>query len=178
MKKMDKLLFIAVIILMIFSLFMIYSASYIWSEYKFDNQFKYVINQGIFSIIGVICLLIISKIDGKSAAFGIVKSSLEGAIVTPDFMVYNIDTTKIVPEYLELVLTNEAILNQFSNSSSGTTGRRRLSQKIFENTLIALPPIDEQRELIAKILEIRKMQKSLEEQMQKNIEYFNNKIFS
>ena len=121
---------------------------------------------------------IISKIDGKSAAFGIVDPSLEGAIVTPDFLVYDIDTTQILPEYLELVLTNEAILNQFSNSSSGTTGRRRLSQKVFENTLIALPSIDEQRNLIARILEIRETQKSLEEQMQINIEYFNNKIFS
>lgn len=121
---------------------------------------------------------IISKIDGKSAAFGIVDSSLEGAIVTPDFLVYDIDTTQILPEYLELVLTNDAILNQFSNSSSGTTGRRRLSQKVFENTLIALPSIDEQRNLLAEILEIRKTQKSLDEQMQKNIEYFNNKIFS
>ena len=121
---------------------------------------------------------IISKIDGKSAAFGIVDLSLEGAIVTPDFLVYDIDTTQILPEYLELVLTNDAILNQFSNSSSGTTGRRRLSQKVFENTLIALPSIDEQRNLVAKILEIRETQKSLEEQMQKNIEYFNNKIFS
>lgn len=120
---------------------------------------------------------IISKIDGKSAAFGIVDSSLEGAIVTPDFLVYDIDKTQILPEYLELVLTNDAILNQFSNSSSGTTGRRRLSQKVFENTLIALPSIDEQRNLLAEILEIRKTQKSLDEQMQKNIEYFNNKIF-
>lgn len=121
---------------------------------------------------------IISKIDGKSAAFGIVDSSLEGAIVTPDFLVYDIDKTQILPEYLELVLTNDAILNQFSNSSSGTTGRRRLSQKVFENMLIALPSIDEQRNLLAEILEIRKTQKSLDEQMQKNIEYFNNKIFS
>ena len=121
---------------------------------------------------------IISKIDGKSAAFGIVDSSLEGAIVTPDFLVYDIDKTQILPEYLELVLTNDAILNQFSNSSSGTTGRRRLSQKVFENTLIALPSIDEQRNLLAEILEIRKTQKSLDEQMQKNIEYFNSKIFS
>ena len=120
---------------------------------------------------------IISKIDGKSAAFGIVDSHLEGAVVTPDFMVYNIDTTKILPEYLELVLTNEAILNQFSNSSSGTTGRRRLSQKVFENTLIALPSMDEQHKLIAKILEIKKTQKSLEELLKKNIECFNNKIF-
>jgi type I restriction enzyme M protein len=93
-------------------------------------------------------------------------------------LVYDIDTTQILPEYLELVLTNDAILNQFSISSSGTTGRRRLSQKVFENTLIALPSIDEQRNLLAKILEIRETQKSLEEQMQKSIEYFNNKIFS
>ncbi len=121
---------------------------------------------------------IISKIDGKSAAFGIVDSSLKGAIVTPDFLVYDIDTTQILPEYLELILTNDAILNQFSNSSSGTTGRKRLSQKVFENTSIALPSIDEQRELIAKILEIRKTQKSLEELMQENIKHFNNKIFS
>ena len=45
----------------------------------------------------------------KGAAFGIVDSSLEGAIVTPDFLVYDIDTTQILPEYLELVLTNDAI---------------------------------------------------------------------
>ena len=52
---------IAIIILMIISLFMIYSASYIWAEYKFNNSFKYVINQGIFSIIGLIALFLISK---------------------------------------------------------------------------------------------------------------------
>ena len=65
MKKIDKPLIIAVIILMIISLFMIYSASYVWAEYKFNNPFKYVINQGIFSLIGLILLYIISKIDHK-----------------------------------------------------------------------------------------------------------------
>ena len=44
---------------------MIYSASFIWANYKFNNPFKYVINQGIFSIIGIILLFIISKIDYK-----------------------------------------------------------------------------------------------------------------
>ena len=121
---------------------------------------------------------IISKIDGKSGAFGIVDSSLEGAIVTPDFMVYDIDKTKILPEYLELVLMNEAILNQFSNASSGTTGRKRLSQKVFENTQIALPTIAEQHKLIEDILKIRESQKSLEELMKQNIENFNRTIFS
>jgi len=65
MKHIDKTLLIAVIILMIISLFMIYSASYVWAEYKFDNPFKYVINQGIFSVIGLFIMLIISKINYK-----------------------------------------------------------------------------------------------------------------
>lgn len=61
--KFDKLLFISVISLIIISLLMIYSSSYVWAEYKFNNSFKYVINQGIFSIIGIILTLIISKIN-------------------------------------------------------------------------------------------------------------------
>ena len=58
-------LVINIILLMILSLFMIYSASYIWAEYKFDNPFKYVINQGIFVLLGIILLFIVSKINYK-----------------------------------------------------------------------------------------------------------------
>ena len=65
MKKFDKLLFLSVFLLMILSLFMIYSASFVWAEYKFNNPFKYVISQGIFSIVGIFCLFIIAKIDHK-----------------------------------------------------------------------------------------------------------------
>ena len=65
MKKTDKLLIFSIILLMIISLFMIYSASFVWAKYKFNNPFKYVINQGIFSIIGIILVFIISKINHK-----------------------------------------------------------------------------------------------------------------
>ena len=121
---------------------------------------------------------VISKIDGKSAAFGIVDKKYDGAIVTPDFLVYNIDTEKILPEYLELVLRNEAILNQFDASSSGTTGRRRLSQKVFENTKIALPNMEEQKSLVSEIIKIRKSQQDLEELLKSNVEAFNQTIFN
>ena len=121
---------------------------------------------------------IISKIDGKSAAFGIVDEKYDEAIVTPDFLVYDIDTEKILPEYLELVLRNEAILNQFDTSSSGTTGRRRLSQKVFENTKIALPSLEEQKSLVSEIIRIRKSQKDLENLLKSNIEAFNQTIFN
>lgn len=42
---------------------MIYSSSYIWAEYKYGNAFKYVINQSIFFIIGIIVVNIVSKIN-------------------------------------------------------------------------------------------------------------------
>ena len=61
--KLDKYLLISVIVLMIFCSIMIYSASYIWAEYKFNNPYKYVINQGIFLIIGIIIMIVLSKFD-------------------------------------------------------------------------------------------------------------------
>lgn len=61
--KLDRPLFITVLILMLFGITMIYSASYIWADYKFDNSFHYVVYQGIFVIIGIILMIIVSKID-------------------------------------------------------------------------------------------------------------------
>ena len=41
-KKYDKWLLITVIIIAIFGIVMIYSASSIWAEYKFNDSFKFV----------------------------------------------------------------------------------------------------------------------------------------
>ena len=50
MKKESKLLIIVVIIMAIFGIIMIYSASSIWSEYKFNDSFHYAKYQLIFFI--------------------------------------------------------------------------------------------------------------------------------
>ena len=62
-KKYDKLLLIAVIIIAIFGIVMIYSASSIWAEYKYDDPFKYVKAQSAFFIIGLFLIFVISKIN-------------------------------------------------------------------------------------------------------------------
>ena len=64
-KKVELLLLISVVAISIFGLIMIYSASYIWAEYKFNDPFKFVKNQGIFFIVGLVLMIIISKIDYK-----------------------------------------------------------------------------------------------------------------
>ena len=65
MKKFDLLLFITIITIYLFGIIMIYSASYIWAEYKFNDPFKFVKHQGLFFIIGIIMMLITSKIPYK-----------------------------------------------------------------------------------------------------------------
>lgn len=61
-KKIDKILFIAIILTCIYGIIMIYSASSIWAEYKFNDKYHYVIMQSIFFLIGIILMIIISKI--------------------------------------------------------------------------------------------------------------------
>lgn len=64
-KRYDIILFIATILITIFGIVMIYSASSIWSAYKFNDAFKYVKNQAIFGIIGVVLMILIRKINYK-----------------------------------------------------------------------------------------------------------------
>lgn len=63
MKKLDYKLLIAVIFLSIFGIVMIFSSSYVWAEYKFDDKFKYLKLQSLFFIIGIVITIIISKVD-------------------------------------------------------------------------------------------------------------------
>ena len=63
--KYNKILLISVVILTIFGIIMIYSASHIWALYKFNNALKYAIFQLLFAGLGFILMKIISKIDYK-----------------------------------------------------------------------------------------------------------------
>lgn len=64
-KTFDISLFIAVIMLVLFGILMIYSSSYIWAEYKYNDPYKYVKAQSLFFIIGIITMIIVSKIPYK-----------------------------------------------------------------------------------------------------------------
>ena len=61
--KLDIILFATVILLAIFGIIMIYSASSIWAEYKFNDAFKFVKAQFLFFIVGILAMLVLSKID-------------------------------------------------------------------------------------------------------------------
>lgn len=61
MKRIDYSLLIAILILSIFGVIMIYSASNVWALYKFNDAFKFVKHQGMFLVVGLFLLYFISK---------------------------------------------------------------------------------------------------------------------
>ena len=63
MKKIDWLLIVCVVLISLFGLVMIYSSSYVWAQYKFDDPYKFVRTQAMFLIIGYVLMLFISNIN-------------------------------------------------------------------------------------------------------------------
>lgn len=115
---------------------------------------------------------VISKIDGKSGAMAVVPPELDNAVVTPDFPVFNIRSDMVLPDYLELVLCHPAILQRITATTSGSTGRRRLSVPRFLSLRIALPSLTEQKKLTASIRRLREEVASVQRQMEKSVTSF------
>lgn len=83
--------------------------------------------------------LIISKIDARNGAFGIVPPELDGALVTNDFPVFAINTTIVRPRYLALLLMSKNFVEACKRSSKGTTNRKRLREELFLAEKLPIP---------------------------------------
>lgn len=106
---------------------------------KIGTKRQHVIHAGQF---------IMSKIDARNGAYGIVPAELEGAIVTNDFPVFDVDTKKIIPQFLVLVSTTDKFVEFARKCSSGTTNRKRIDINAFLNQQIPLPSKEEQEKIL------------------------------
>ncbi len=100
---------------------------------------QYLVSEGQF---------ILSKIDARNGAMGIIPAELEGAIVTQEFLPYDFDLRKINPQYLVLVSTTQEFIEFCQTCSSGTTNRQRIEEVKFLDIKIPLPSLEEQNELV------------------------------
>ena len=91
---------------------------------------------------------ILSKIDARNGAMGIIPAELDGAVVTQDFLPYDIDTTKVNPQYFVLVCTTKQFIAFCQSCSSGTTNRQRVDEAQFLNIKIPVPSLEEQNKLV------------------------------
>ena len=64
-KNIEFTLLISVLLISLFGILMIYSSSYVWALYKYNDPYKYLKNQALFFLIGLIIIFFVSKIDYK-----------------------------------------------------------------------------------------------------------------
>ncbi|MEM8558842.1 MAG: restriction endonuclease subunit S [Bacteroidota bacterium] len=96
---------------------------------------------------------ILSRIDARNAAFGIVPPELKGAIITNDFWTFEIDEALVSREYFHLFTRTDAFLEACVRASTGTTNRQRIREGFFLDYTFDLPPRDEQDRIVARFEE-------------------------
>lgn len=87
---------------------------------------------------------ILSGIDARNGAFGIVPEELEGAIVTNDFWYFDVDESKVKRDFFYWLTTTPLFLDACQKSSKGETQRIRLQKDLFNGFVFHFPPIEEQ----------------------------------
>lgn len=92
--------------------------------------------------------LIVSKIDARNGAFGIIPSELDGAVVTNDFPLFTVNEKAILSQFLVLITTTKEFIKFAQSCSSGTTNRQRMDIDLFLQQKIPLPSLQEQERIV------------------------------
>lgn len=94
---------------------------------------------------------IISRIDARNGACGIVPEDLDGAVVSNDFPVYAVKQKLLLPAFLEWFSKTRDFVSACQHASEGSTNRVRMQEPRFLQTRIPLPPLSEQRRVAERI---------------------------
>jgi len=97
---------------------------------------------------------ILSRIDARNGAFGIIPPELNDALVTNDFPVFNIQRNRIDLGFLKWMVRTQDFIDMCKRASEGTTNRVRLKEDKFLNLAVPLPPLPEQHRIVVKIEEL------------------------
>ncbi|MBK7956514.1 MAG: restriction endonuclease subunit S [Candidatus Accumulibacter sp.] len=96
--------------------------------------------------------LILSKIDARNGAIGLVPSELDGAIVSNDFPSFEFrDPDRCDAAFMGWLVRSARFVDLCKAASEGTTNRVRIKEDRFLNQQIALPPLGEQQSLVFRL---------------------------
>ena len=94
---------------------------------------------------------LISRIDARHGAFGVVPDTLDGAVVSNDFPCFRIAHDRLLPHYLEWFSKTGEFVALCRAASEGSTNRVRLQEPKFMDITIPLFPLDEQRRIVQRL---------------------------
>jgi type I restriction enzyme S subunit len=94
---------------------------------------------------------ILSRIDARNGAMGIVPSELDGAVVTSDFPTFDANRSRLLPAFLGWLSKTPGFVEGCRGASEGTTNRVRLKEDRFLRLTISLPPVNVQQRILTRI---------------------------
>ena len=106
---------------------------------KIGTKNQFLISKGQF---------LLSKIDARNGAFGVVPEKLDGGIITGNFWTFDVDYNIVNPHYLALLTTTDAFIQFCEQASNGTTNRHYLQEPLFLNIKVPVPSLEEQNKLV------------------------------
>ena len=92
---------------------------------------------------------ILSKIDARQGAFGIVPPEADGGIITGNFWTFRVDNQLVDTEWFLQFTNSNAFLDLCKRSSTGNTHRKYLNENVFLNHELTIPSLEEQRKAVA-----------------------------
>lgn len=88
---------------------------------------------------------ILSKIDARQGAFGVVPPEADGGIITGNFWTFRVDNQIVDTEWFLQFTSSDEFLDLCKRSSTGNTHRKYLDEDIFLNHELTIPSLDEQK---------------------------------
>lgn len=121
---------------------------------------------------------LLSKIDARNGAFGVVPEICDNAIITGNFWTFDVNYEKVNPYFLTLVMTSDFFIKLSEQCSNGTTNRHYLQENLFLDMKIPLPPLEKQKEIVDRYNEKIKLAEEQEKEAQNLEQEINKYIFS
>ncbi len=101
---------------------------------------------------------LLSKIDARNGAFGIIPNELDNAIITGNFWTYEVDNSIVDINWFLLFTESQQFIEICKTASKGSTHRKYLDETKFLTYKINVPPIIEQQKIVEHIGKIKDIQ--------------------
>lgn len=121
--------------------------------------------------------ILISQIDAKNGAIGIVPSYLDGAIVSDNYIAMDVMNRDVDKYYLLMVLTSERYQKLLKGISRGITPRSYIKKSELLEVEIPVPDMQIQHDLIGNLEDKRANINKLEKEWTEGVHRFSEKLF-
>jgi type I restriction enzyme S subunit len=89
---------------------------------------------------------LVAEIDAKVGGFGVVPANLDGAIVSSHYFLFDVDSSRLIPEYLAYCIKTRTFQDQVT--AQGSTNYAAIRPAHVSSYRIPLPSIEEQRHVV------------------------------